>query len=264
MSDRFSEDHILIKQDIFNSEIFNIRMGNMEVDVSEEWKSSAPEVRSQAIAAGIERAKQDGYRHLTCRIDTAYKQTANALIQNGFQIADVLVTYCFDFAKCTLTPVTHRCQLGDCRPEDIERLKEIAKHAFKIDRFHSDPTLPNDLCDRYYEKWVENSCHGFADKVLVAYHGGVPVGFSTGKYTEGDEYIHLVLSAVASEARGLGVYTSMEYGLMQWAKELAEKRPHIKGVLLGTQIDNIPVQKTWIKLGFTMYSSRYVFQKAIF
>lgn len=252
---------VRVELDRFNSEHFGLQMGNMSVSLADA--DMEPAKALAGVSAGVEDARREGFRHLTCRVSTADKLAANGVVRNNFRIADTLVTYCFWLGKSRLTPVTHRCTLGDCREEDIPRLKEIARTSFKIDRFHTDPALPNDLCDLYYEKWFENSCHGLADKVSVAYHDGKPVGFSTGKYTEGDEFIHMVLSAVDAEARGLGVYTSMEYDVVSWAQGVAKDRPHIKGILLGTQIDNVIVQKTWIRLGFTMYESQYVFQRTI-
>ena len=252
---------VRVELDKFNSEHFGLQMGNMNVSLVDSGMEPAKVLGG--ISSAIEDARQEGFQHLTCRVRTADKLVANAVVRNEFRIADTLVTYCFWLGKSTLTPMTHRCTLGDCREEDIPRLKEIARTSFQIDRFHSDPALSNELCDLYYERWFENSCRGFADKVSVAYHNGKPVGFTTGKYPEGDEFIYVVLSAVDADIRGQGLYTSMVYDVVQWAQGVAKNCPHVKGIRLGTQIDNVIVQKAWIRLGFTMYDSQYVFQRTI-
>lgn len=252
---------VCVDLDKFNSEHFGLQMGNMSVTLNDRTTDSDKVL--EGVSAGLADARREGFQHVTCQVDTGDKTVANVIVQNGFRIVDTLVTYCFWIGKSVLPEITHRCTLGDCREEDIPYLRKIARTSFKIDRFHSDPALRNDLCDLYYEKWFENSCHGFADKVSVAYHNGKPVGFSTGKYAEGDEFVHMVLSAVDVDARGLGVYTSMEYDVVKWALNVAKDQPNIKGIVLGTQIDNMIVQKTWIRLGFTMYNSQYVFQRMI-
>ena len=176
-------------------------------------------------------------------------------------IADTLVRYTFDFEKATLPQMQYKCELGDCKKEDLESLKEISRTVFKIDRFHSDDSLPNDLCDQYYSRWIENSFNGLADKIVVAYYNNEPVGYTTAKVYPNDEYVQMVLSAVSDKYKGLGTYTSMIHFGSKWLIDNYSKTK--KGIIVGTQIDNVAVQKTWIKLGYTIQDSQYVFQIAI-
>lgn len=247
--------------DKFNSEHFGFQMGNMSVKLTDGAINA--EAVEEAITAGLEDARREGFRHLTCKMDTAFKPAVFALQKQEFLLVDTLMTYYFDLRKGTYPEITHRCELGDCREEDVPRLKEIAKASFTFDRFHSDPVLPNELCDQYYEKWFENSWRGYADKIVVGYVDGVPVGFATAKYSKEEPYVHFVLAAVAAEARGNGVFSSIRWAEMQWAAKLAQENPQIQGVMDGTQINNLAVQRTWIKFGFTIQGSQYVFQRMI-
>lgn len=242
-----------IIKDKFNSEIFQIQMGNVGVESGENVTTKVWKEQEQ-------KAKQEGFSHLTIKIPSTDKKLLNQMLTNGFTLADTLIEYVFDMKKAHLPEMWHKCKLHDCREEEIEALKKIAKKSFEIDRFHSDESLDNDRCDLYYEKWIENSYNGFAEKVIVAEYNDEPVGFTTGKTYEDDEYGHLVLSAVSNKYRGIGVYTSMIHEGISW---LLREHGELKGVIVGTQLDNIAVQKAWIKLGFTVFDSLYVLQKYI-
>lgn len=241
-----------IEEDKFNTDIFKIKMGNI-VECKEEW---TPDSITNLISDG----KKSGFSHLTVKIETKDKQLVEQFLMNDFVVADTLMEFVYDMKKTKLVEIEHKCIIRDCLEEDLNALKEIAHESFKIDRFHSDSSLDNELCDNYYEKWIENSFNGFADKVIVAEYKNEAIGFTTGKIREGEKYGHLVLSAVSNKYRGLGVYTSMIHEGVRW---IIENYPNLDGIIVGTQIENIPVQKAWIKLGFTVYNSTYVLQKKI-
>lgn len=242
-----------ITVDKFNSDIFGLKMGN--VDYSKDKGLGAEDMKMlQADAAG------EGFQHLTIEVSSTDKRSLNIVLQNGFSFVDTRVEYFFDFNNARLPLMDHKCLLRDARQEDLAALKHIAQKSFSTDRFHSDKNLDNLLCDRYYEKWIENSFYGFADKVIVAEYQGMPVGFTTGKVCSEAQKGNLVLSAVSDTCRGLGIYTSMIHEGVSW---LSEKRESIRGVQVGTQLENLAVQKAWIKLGFTVLGSSYILQKYI-
>jgi len=240
-----------VMKDKFNSEIFQMGMGNLTVD-------AGAVVTVQTLNMIEEEAKKQGLSHITVKIPSSDKQNLNVILQNGFNLTDTLIEYFFDMKKATLPDINHKCILRDAQEKDLETLKTIARKSFEIDRFHSDEHLDNELCDKYYEKWIENSYNGFAEKVIVAEYDGEAVGFTTGKTYADSDIGHLVLSAVSSNSRGLGVYTSMIHEGVSW---ILKEHSELKGVLVGTQLDNLAVQKAWIKLGFTVYGSMYVLQK---
>lgn len=247
-----------MKRDVFNSthfgkEMYNLHIRNTQPQfTSDEVKEKINEVLSSSEFYHVE--------HITAKVDTDKKPIVNALVDQGFRLTDTLVTYVFVFGKSVLPRLSHKIELGDCNDKDLKYLKKIALESFKIDRFHSDDSLPDNLCDTYYEKWIENSYNGLADRVIVARHQGEALGFTTAKVYPDDDFAHMVLSAVSDQHRGLGIYTSMIHEGTRWAIEkYADQK---KGMLVGTQIDNIAVQKAWIKLGYTIHSSQYVLQIA--
>ncbi len=236
-----------IQQDKFNSEIFGIRMGNI---ILSDEENSDPDFRVKCV---VELGKTEGFDHLSIKIPTRNKSLLNQFLQSGFYLTDTLCEYIYKYDGRKLPALQHKTVLRAYTESDIHGMMQIARDSFAYDRYHSDPTLDNSLCDLYYEKWVYNSCHGFADKIIVSEYEKNVVGFTTGKADHSQEYGHLVLSAVSSKFRGLGIYTSMIYEGVKWIESEG-----FQGLIVGTQINNFAVQKAWIKLGFTVLDSEYV------
>lgn len=263
MTEETAGIRIEIEEDAFNSKHFGLKMGNMTIQQTQEGEAVSALEQAGFLAHVEAEAAKEGFEHLTCKIDPNHKNCIYALENRMFLLTDTLITNCYDFTRNLEQKASLTCEVGDVQERDVPTLMEIARSSYQMDRFHSDPTLPNELCDQYYERWIENCCHGFADVVKVGYLDGKPVGYAAAKYTPGEEYIQFMLVAVDPRARGRGVHTSMKYAKLEWARQLAKQHPSIKGILDGTQIGNIEVQRTWAKVGFIPFSSRFVFQKKI-
>lgn len=177
----------------------------------------------------------------------------------GFRTMDVLSTWIFDHRTQKLPPVGERCRLRGLESGDEDTFVPLAREAYRDtpDRFHADPRLERDKCDELYASWIRNSCSGgISDHVVVAELDGRPAGYTTVRLDAvvGEETRSrsggMILSAVAPWAEGKGVYTSMIAGGLQW---LAEKGVQVSH--LGTQVNNIPVQRAWARLGFRLAKS---------
>jgi len=212
----------------------------------------------------IKRCKDLKIEHLSCRVDTADLACINALEEVGFKLMDIVVTYCFDFAKSSLKELEYPFRIRSQEREDIESIVALSKLSFKnyIDRFHSDPTLDDQSCDQLYAEWARNSCLRLvADQVFVAEGKGKIVGFSTCKFhKEVNRFIdhkigEIVLVCVSPEARGSGVYTSFIHHGLDWF------RTKVDFVQVVTQINNTFVQRAWSNLDFRPIGSRSTFHK---
>ena len=93
--------------------------------------------------------------------------------------------------------------------QDRQGCLDIARTAFRFDRFHTDPRVPDVLADRLKETWVANSLDGRADAVVVGEDGGRITGFVT-CMTNGDTAI-IDLIAVSPDFQGQG-----------WGKKLVQ------------------------------------------
>jgi dTDP-4-amino-4,6-dideoxy-D-galactose acyltransferase len=129
-------------------------------------------------------------------------------------------------------------------PADIPALKAIARASHHDSRFYYDPNFPEARCDDLYETWIEKSCNGYADMVLVADIGGEADGYiSCHLHTQGEGQIGLVGIAARSQGKGLGQRLVNE--ALRW---FAEK--DVSHVTVVTQGRNANAQRLYQRCGF--------------
>jgi dTDP-4-amino-4,6-dideoxy-D-galactose acyltransferase len=133
------------------------------------------------------------------------------------------------------------------RPEDIEALRTIASANHTDSRFYQDGLFPESLCQELYRVWIEKSCRGDADLVLVAEHQGSPAGYLTCHLVGGEGRIGLV--GVASETRGLGLGQAMLQVALTWFAEQRATR-----ITVVTQGANTKAQRLYQANGFATRS----------
>jgi len=96
-------------------------------------------------------------------------------------------------------------RIRDAGPEDVPALKAMARTGFRVGRFHFDGGFPRERADALYEVWIEKSCSGYADGVIVAEGGGEALGFITCHlHAEAGGQIGLVGLREDAQGRGLG------------------------------------------------------------
>jgi ribosomal protein S18 acetylase RimI-like enzyme len=141
--------------------------------------------------------------------DSGSPETHRLAQAAGFQFVDVRVTLERPLAGYAIRPAP---AVREHRPSDRERLREIARVSHHDSRFYADPRFARPLCDGLYATWIDRSCDGWADCVLVAEAEGVPAGYlschlqsaagSIGQSLAGS--IGLVAVDGAYRGRGLG------------------------------------------------------------
>lgn len=234
---------ISISKDKFNSEIFNINFGYVE-----HYESG---LKVEDINECL---KRTDYNLIGVKIDSSDLHAMYNFQMAGFYVVDCLVTYEYDKKTCKPLNDEYTIKFRNVINESEKiHLANVASQVFKIDRFHSDPNLSKDLADKYYFQWVLNSFNGFSDGVIIPEIDGLPVAFTTYKINNVDDTTStMVLSAVDSKFSGRGVYHNMiQKGTIELLK-FSEK------IRVGTQVDNIPVQRTWQKLGYKLICVQYV------
>lgn len=239
--------------DKYNSEIFGIKMANIILEKDEI-------ISEEKYAFFEKECFNNNIEHISVKVSTREKNIFNFLIHKDYILVDTIVEYLLSQKSRFPSNIHHKCIIRDCTDKDLKDIMYIAYNSFKIDRFHSDFNLDRESCNRYYEKWIKNSYNGFADRIIVAEYNDEVIGFTTFKYFSSDNFARGVLSAVSDKYRKLGAYTSMLYEGIYW---IINHNSDLKGIFVGTQIDNIAVQKVWSKLGFSMYDSHYVLHKKI-
>ena len=142
--------------------------------------------------------------------------------------------------------------LRSFKESDLDYVLNLARSSYTQDRYHANPDLPNEICDNFHESWIKNSCSGeIADYTVIAELDNIAVGYTTLKYFDNFDDIYtdkigaLMLSAVSPIAREAGIYTKMIHFGTNWLVDRGCRYIH-----LGTQVYNIPVQKSWTGLGY--------------
>lgn len=75
-----------ILYDKFNSEIFQMQMGNI-VDYPQELGTAL-------LQQTVDRALDEGYGHLNVKVPVNYKRGGNVFLKFGFELVDTQLMYC--------------------------------------------------------------------------------------------------------------------------------------------------------------------------
>ena len=170
--------------------------------------------------------------------------TSRIAEQHGFSLTDVRVTYERGLAGLPEYPAGARL----ARTEDVERLRQFAAGSFADSRFYADVHFDPAECDRFYATWIERSCHGYADCVLVMERNGEAAGFVTCHLRGSIGDIGLI--AVAPEARGQGLGRLLVTAALRYFSESAMTRARVV-----TQARNIASQRLYQGCGFLIESA---------
>lgn len=101
------------------------------------------------------------------------------------------------------------------RVSDIATLQEIAGRAHHDSRFYNDGRFDRERCDELYRIWIEKSCLGWADHVVVVEHGGDAIGYLTVHLRE-PESAMIGLVGVKQACRRQGVGQRLMAGALAW------------------------------------------------
>lgn len=205
-----------------------------------------------------------GYGHIVTRVDASDFTLQRRLLEEGFFLADTLVTY---ITSPLSDPVADKkCPaldqpfvIRDYEPNDREGVLEVTglMYAHYPSRYHRDPFLRKHSADRYVS-WMEKYLDGDADKTLVAEREGKVTAFLSFRYDrrlyESTQILCYGAGIGASSAQGRGAYSRLLYDAILYAMG--------KGSLYSefdTQIDNYGVLRLYHQLGLRYVRAQYTF-----
>jgi ribosomal protein S18 acetylase RimI-like enzyme len=198
------------------------------------------------------------------RVDCLYflaraddSRTAELATQGGFRQVDVRIRLdkrlvrpveFLESGKGRALPddgVPERWGIRPALARDEDRLAAMARVSHTDSRFFFDPGFSRASCEALYERWIRESCHGYADIVLVAETDFDVGGYVTCHLEEGPEKARIGLLAVAGEARGNGLAQALLRHALTWFQG--------KGcdvVTVVTQARNVAAQRLYQRTGF--------------
>jgi len=190
---------------------------------------------------------------LMVRCGVENMEVIDALICSKFILMETQVSYSFSFSKNFPYPTT---PIRVAVPDDLERLKEIAKVAFKDygGHFHNDRKIDSDKATDMYVEWIANSCFGnkLADEVFVTedLNGFITVKKLNDTVGEG------VLACVDKKAQHRGIYKDLILTAMIWGRDNG-----LKSMEMTTRVNNFAVQKVWQRIGWEIFEANHTFHK---
>lgn len=197
-----------------------------------------------------------GYCHEQ-RIDCLYllleddRASLDAAAANGFQYVDTRITLSRSLSGYSAP--TGRFLVRTAKSADVAELVHIARTSYHHSRFYKDSHFSKERADDLYQTWIEQSCAGSANGVLVADLDSQPAGYITCHLGE-DGAGSIGLMAVAERARGLRL------GLELINAALAYFAAHeMRSASVVTQESNAPARQSYERCGFTEKSRQLWF-----
>jgi dTDP-4-amino-4,6-dideoxy-D-galactose acyltransferase len=188
--------------------------------------------------------------------DAGDQPTIDAAEAAGFKLVDIRLTLDLKLSEAALAPpgVAHGV-VRAAEARDLQMLKAIARQSHRETRFYADGHFDPQRCDDMYEAWIERSCNGWADRVIVAELEGLAAGYvSCHLRTPRDGQIGLV--AVESNKRGLGLGLVMLDEALRW---FADQK--VTSVSVVTQGRNVKAARFYQRAGFSVASIQLWYHK---
>jgi len=219
------------------------------------WDITRQSTVAKDLAQGsLQASHARGCQNLQANIPIDNLTAIHALEGNGFQTMEIQTIWLFDLARSPIPPKTNPDLIRDFEPADTEALINLARTAYAPipHRFHVDSHLSRKVSTELWTEWVRNACSGkLADHIAVAESDGEIIGYSTMKY-RGDHnglcnarIAQLDLGAMSPDFRNRGIVTDVVIHHLEWLK-----RHQADFGFVGTQGNNIPPQRVWLKVGF--------------
>ncbi len=179
--------------------------------------------------------------------DAADKESAALAASNGFRFVDIRTTYERPLAGDDSFG-ERAAEIRKVLPEDVPALRSIAGVSHRDSRFYFDPGFSESACNALYETWIEKSCQGYANAVLVAEIEGRAVGYLSLHLDEGNTG-QIGLIAVGADTQGHGLGKKLINESLRWFASEGVGR-----VTVVTQGRNVIAQRLYQKFGFMLTS----------
>lgn len=137
--------------------------------------------------------------------------------QSRFSLVDIRMTFEREVSNIntSATQALPEASIRPSRPDDLPSLRTIARSIYHDSRFYYDSHFPKERAAALYAAWIEESCAGYADHVLVLERSGEPAGYVTCHLS--DLHIGAIgLVGVHPSAQGIGAGRALVYAALRW------------------------------------------------
>ena len=188
-----------------------------------EWDSDffafpIARIEPAALMAGgvAEWCRERGIRCAYLLVDAGDALSLRLAGESEFRTVDVRVTLT---AAREGRPLTFDGVVRPANESDVPALVAIARSAHRDSRFYADGHFDSARCDDLFAHWIERSCRGWADHVLVFDAAGHAAGYVT-LHARG-ERAEIGLVGVHEHARGRGGASALLADARRWCASRA-------------------------------------------
>ena len=176
--------------------------------------------------------------------DAADPETVRLAERNNFDFVDIRTT----FERSLENLPAESTVVRQARAEDLPHLKRITGRSFSDSRFYYDSHFDRQRCDEFYATWIERSCQGYADCVLVADLNRQAAGFVTCRL--GPSQVGSIgLIAVDASAQGSGLGRCLLVSALHYFRDRG-----MTAATVVTQGRNLKSQRLYQRGGFLTQS----------
>jgi ribosomal protein S18 acetylase RimI-like enzyme len=231
----------------------------------------APRAIGDALVARMcEDASSRGVECVTAKLHGMETSAIHSIERNGFCLMDTVLDFTFDYRRMPLDqvrppPLAAGVQIGLATAADADGLIEVAGKAFggHFGRFHADRRIGKEKAKTIYEEWMRSSLGGWVDFIVVCKCDGRVAGYSMWKKPSAREsghgflLGHYSIAGVHPDYFGRGLFSALTYEGMRRLPELG-RVDRIEGP---THVNNYPVQRGYLKLGWRITGARHTFHR---
>jgi dTDP-4-amino-4,6-dideoxy-D-galactose acyltransferase len=260
----------MINELIWDSSVLKKKIGELSI---------TPKTSSR-IEAALQKAREDKFEYLTCKITSQDTFLIKLLGSYGFYMTDIGITLAIETEAFLMELIPRNPTIHIATKEDIPILKKIATALFSESRFYSDPFFSKEEADKLYRTWTENSVKGTAADIVfwIPRRGFITCKKSwehSGKMIMSQSFTkdkenppsppfskggkggfsgEIVLLGIKKSFRGKGCGTALVKESMRWFHA-----QDISSVTVRTQLKNLSAINFYLNLGFSLRGYDIVF-----
>jgi dTDP-4-amino-4,6-dideoxy-D-galactose acyltransferase len=211
---------------------------------------------AEDVTAIVAECAEGGIDCVYILVDVSDTESIAEVQAKGAYLADIRVTFRTDVAEALASELPPRCprRVRPAIDADIPALRRIAAVSHRDTRFYADRRFSPEQCNRLYELWIEKSCQGYADAVLVVEDDTErPAGYVTCK-RDGEAAGHIGLFAVGEDARGQGAGRQLLAAALRWFSI-----NRVMSMTVATQLRNVEALQFYGRAGLLVVSSEIWF-----
>jgi len=171
-------------------------------------------------------------------------ETIRIAEDSGFRLVDVRLTLVRSVGERASTRSEDLDGIRAAVPGDLPAVKSVAAAAYHVSRFYYDGHFATARCDALYETWIEKSCNGYAEAVLVLDAGGRAVGYVS-CHLLGGGIGQIGLVGIAGDQQGRGGGCRLIDASLVWFADHG-----CREVIVVTQARNCRGQRLYQRAGF--------------